>query len=164
MLDNMPGIVKKGLIAIGILFLAWIAFAIFSYANRSAIVYRSTMSNGDLSINPGGSGYGEASVEDFSILKEKKGQAGGVASSPSLDVNQEISGPGAKSVSQNNVNAVDKKIIKTGNLSLTVAKADTAAEKIGQIAKENQGEVYSSDFYETTNGLKSGTITIRVPH
>jgi len=59
---------------------------------------------------------------------------------------------------------VDKKIIKTGNLSLKVEKAETAAESITNIAKLNKGEVSNSSFYESGAGVKSGYITIRVPY
>jgi len=62
------------------------------------------------------------------------------------------------------VTAVDKKVIKTGNLSLKVEKAETAVESIANIAKVNKGEVASSNFYESTRGVKSGFITIRVPY
>ena len=60
--------------------------------------------------------------------------------------------------------AIDKKIIKTGNLSLKVEQAETAAESIANIAKLNQGEVASSNFYESVRGVKSGSITVRVPY
>lgn len=59
---------------------------------------------------------------------------------------------------------VDKKIIKTGDLSLKVEKAETAAEAIANIAKLNKGEVSNSSFYESGRGVKSGTITVRVPY
>lgn len=59
---------------------------------------------------------------------------------------------------------VDKKIIKTGNLDLKVEKAETAAEAITNIAKVNKGEVSNSNFYESGTGVKSGTITVRVPY
>jgi len=62
------------------------------------------------------------------------------------------------------VTAVDKKIIKTGSLSLKVEQAETAAEAIANIAKVNKGKVASSNFYESTRGVKSGAITIRVPY
>jgi len=59
--------------------------------------------------------------------------------------------------------AIDKKIIKTGDLNLKVEKAETAAESITNIAKLNKGEVSSSNFSESTRGTKYGSITIRVP-
>ncbi len=58
---------------------------------------------------------------------------------------------------------VDKKIIKTGSLSLKVEKADGAAEAIANIAKQNKGEVANSYFSQSSRGIKSGYITIRVP-
>ena len=59
--------------------------------------------------------------------------------------------------------AADKKIIKTGNLSLKVEKAETAAENIANIAKLNKGEVSNSNFSESSRGTKSGFLTVRVP-
>lgn len=60
-------------------------------------------------------------------------------------------------------NIIDKKIIKTGNLSLKVEKTDTAAESITNIARLNKGEVSDSNFYDSGRGTKSGSITVRVP-
>jgi hypothetical protein len=62
------------------------------------------------------------------------------------------------------VQPIDKKIIKTGDLSLKVERAETAAESITNIAKVNKGEVAGSNFYESTRGVKSGFITVRVPY
>jgi len=70
----------------------------------------------------------------------------------------------SESATNNVSTAVDKKIIKTGNLSLKVEKAETAAESIANIAKVNKGEVSDSNFYESTEGIKSGSITVRVPY
>jgi hypothetical protein len=71
----------------------------------------------------------------------------------------------SRDYSANTVTAtVDKKIIKTGNLSLKVEKAETAAESIANIAKVNKGEVANSSFYESGQGVKSGSITVRVPY
>lgn len=59
--------------------------------------------------------------------------------------------------------AAEKKIIKTGNLSLKAEKTETAAQAVGNIARLNQGEVYSSNFYDSGRGAKAGYLTIRVP-
>lgn len=59
---------------------------------------------------------------------------------------------------------VDRKIIKTGDLNLKVEKADTAAESIANIAKINKGEVSNSNFSESSRGIKSGFMTVRVPY
>ncbi len=58
---------------------------------------------------------------------------------------------------------VDKKIIKTGSLDLKVEKADSAAEAITNLAKRNKGEVSNSYFSQSSRGIKSGYIVIRVP-
>ncbi|KKR21129.1 MAG: hypothetical protein UT50_C0012G0002 [Candidatus Moranbacteria bacterium GW2011_GWA2_39_41] len=57
----------------------------------------------------------------------------------------------------------DKRIIKIGNLDLKVSNADDASQKIAQIAKNNGGEVFSSNFYQTSKNIKSGTVEIKVP-
>lgn len=57
----------------------------------------------------------------------------------------------------------DKKVIKNGNLTLNVDNTDKSAERITQIAKDNGGEVFSSNFYETPKNIKSGSITVKVP-
>lgn len=58
---------------------------------------------------------------------------------------------------------MDKKIIKNGNLTLKVDDADKAAADISVIAKSNGGEIFSSNFHQTRNNVKSGTLTIKVP-
>ncbi|HOW60210.1 MAG TPA: DUF4349 domain-containing protein [Candidatus Moranbacteria bacterium] len=57
----------------------------------------------------------------------------------------------------------DKKIIKNGDLELKVKSAEETAEKISEIAKDNGGEIFSSNFYQSAKSIKSGTITIKVP-
>jgi hypothetical protein len=57
----------------------------------------------------------------------------------------------------------DKKIIKNGNLNLKVDRVDAAAAKIAEIAKGNSGEVFSSNFYQSSRNVKSGTVTVKVP-
>ena len=59
--------------------------------------------------------------------------------------------------------AVDKKIIKSGNLNLQVEKVDGATDKISQIAKDNGGDVFSSNIRQSKSNVKSGTITVKVP-
>jgi hypothetical protein len=58
---------------------------------------------------------------------------------------------------------VQKKEIKNGSLDMRVGNADTASEKISQIAKSNGGEVFSSNFYQTDKNIKSGNLEVRVP-
>lgn len=57
----------------------------------------------------------------------------------------------------------DKKIIKNGNLSLKVDKVDEASEKIAQISKDNQGEIFSSNIRQSSKNIKSGSVMVKVP-
>jgi hypothetical protein len=57
----------------------------------------------------------------------------------------------------------EKKIIKNGNLSLKVKRTEDAVTEITTIAKNQTGEVFSTNFHERTKGQKSGSITIKVP-
>lgn len=56
-----------------------------------------------------------------------------------------------------------KKEIKNGNLSLRVGSADSASEKIYNIARENMGEVFSSTFTQADKNIKNGNLEVRVP-
>lgn len=58
---------------------------------------------------------------------------------------------------------VDKKIIKNGSLNLKVDQVDEASERIKQIAKDNQGEIFSSNIRQSNKNIKSGSIIVKVP-
>lgn len=58
---------------------------------------------------------------------------------------------------------IEKKEIRNGNLSLKVEKIDEATDKIEVIAKNQNGEVFSTNFHEAIKGQKSGYIIIKVP-
>jgi len=57
----------------------------------------------------------------------------------------------------------DQKVIKNGNLSLKVGSADWAAGEISNITREKGGQVFSTNFSESTKGQRSGYMTIKVP-
>ncbi len=57
----------------------------------------------------------------------------------------------------------ERKVVRNGSLSLLVEKAEEAAEEIRNIADSVDGYVSHSRIYEASEGVKSGTITIRVP-
>lgn len=57
----------------------------------------------------------------------------------------------------------ERKIIKNGSLSLLVKKAEETVAAVQELAKELEGFVSSSRIYEVSDGVKSGTIMIRVP-
>ncbi len=58
---------------------------------------------------------------------------------------------------------VEKKVIKNGDLTLKIENTEKAANEISAIAKGENGEVFSTNFYERTKGQKSGNIVIKVP-
>jgi hypothetical protein len=59
--------------------------------------------------------------------------------------------------------SIDKKVIKNGNITAKVANVDNSAKDIESIAKGNGGEVFSINFSQDEDKIKSGTITVKVP-
>ncbi len=59
--------------------------------------------------------------------------------------------------------ATDKKVIKDGDLTLKVDNVDNAVTQIEKIAKDNGGDLFSSNFFKNSQDLKSGMLTIKVP-
>ena len=106
-------------------------------------------------------GYGESGVTAKGVFRSSAPSATQNSYSEEMALDSDMAAPEA---APGVTAAVDKKIIKTGNLSLKVEKAETAAESIANIAKLNKGEVSDSSFYESGAGVKSGYITIRVPY
>ncbi|MFC1637966.1 DUF4349 domain-containing protein [Patescibacteria group bacterium] len=67
----------------------------------------------------------------------------------------------SKAVASNVV--VDKKVIKSGSLKLKVKSTEDAANQVGDIVKNQGGEVFSTNFYEKVKGQRNGFITVKVP-
>jgi hypothetical protein len=59
--------------------------------------------------------------------------------------------------------SADKKDIKNGNMTIKVDRVADAQEKISAIAKENGGDIFSTNISQTKNNIKSGQITVKVP-
>jgi len=57
----------------------------------------------------------------------------------------------------------NRSVIKNGFLSLLVKKAEEQAKEIAKIAENNNGFVENSNIYEVSDGIKNGSIAIRVP-
>jgi hypothetical protein len=58
---------------------------------------------------------------------------------------------------------VDRKIIKTGYLTIEVEQFDTVAAAVEEMAVAAGGFVSNSNSYVTSEGQKKGSVTIRVP-
>lgn len=74
-------------------------------------------------------------------------------------------GGGSESVGSPPVNTIpsDRKVTKYGTLDLRVENADSASEEIVAIASHHGGFVEGVYLTEMRDGVKTGTITIRVP-
>jgi hypothetical protein len=108
---------------------------------------------------------------DFSSSVSDSGSQSIGLPSKSLSFSNPLSvGSSSKSVSESasidsseSIVTTDKKIIKSGNLNLKVDRTDEALAKITKIATDNKGEVFSSSFRQTSNKVKSGNVTVKVP-
>ncbi len=91
--------------------------------------------------------------------------------SPVADMGSPVASPASRSKSSeivaNEETIVapesEKKIIKNGNLSLKVDNVDRAGADILKIARDNEGEVASSNVYQSGSKVKRGNITVKVP-
>jgi hypothetical protein len=57
----------------------------------------------------------------------------------------------------------EKKVIRNGSLSMQVDKAEESAGAIQAIAGKYGGFVENSNIYEVSDGVKSGSVVVRVP-
>jgi glycine cleavage system regulatory protein len=61
------------------------------------------------------------------------------------------------------IGSEDRKTIKVGNLSLSVQSVDRALEQVGKIVAESGGNLFDSRFSQSSSGVKSGIVTVKVP-
>ncbi len=57
----------------------------------------------------------------------------------------------------------EQKVIKTGNVSLQVEKAESSVTSLTNLAKSKGGFVLSSSLYTSSDETQSGTVTLKVP-
>jgi hypothetical protein len=88
--------------------------------------------------------------------------SGGMQNNKSIGANNTMTEAVSPMALNNAENSTDKKVIKNGNLSLKVGSVDNSAKDIAAIAKNNDGDVFSSSVYNRNN-IKSGNIVIRIP-
>jgi hypothetical protein len=105
---------------------------------------------GDVSMRNNGT-FSESSLPSPVATSNSKMMAGESAVAPAFDAESQDLG------------VTDKKVIKNGDLSLKVYKVDGAVTDIAKIAKDNGGEIFSSNFYQNTTNIKSGSLTVKVP-
>jgi len=123
------------------------------------IIFQNTMSASPIMRSSGGS-YGMPQ-ESFS---ESAIDSTGLALPVSRSASKMMASPVANDTEvSTDLPEADKKIIKNGNLSLKVDNADKASTSVTKIAKDNGGEVASSNFLQSGTNVKSGMITVKVP-
>jgi hypothetical protein len=123
------------------------------------IILQNTMSASPMMRSSGGS-YG-MSQESFS---ESAVDSTGSALPVPRSASKMMASPVANDMeASTDLPEADKKIIKNGNLSLKVDNADKANASVTKIAKDNGGEVASSNFRQSGTNVKSGSITVKVP-
>jgi hypothetical protein len=124
------------------------------------IIFQNTMPASPIMRSSGGS---------YGMPQESFGEADVASTGLALNVPMSSQKMMANPVADESTNTptdlpeADKKIIKNGNLSLKVDNADKAGASVTKIAKDNGGEVASSNFRQSGTNVKSGSITVKVP-
>jgi len=76
--------------------------------------------------------------------------------------NQKLSINGI-SAPEEDPSSTDKKVIKTGNLTMKISSTDETTNQITNIAKQNDGEIFSTNFTNDSQNIKRGSVTVKVP-
>jgi len=98
----------------------------------------------------------------YSSYESSLGVGEKILSSPSRTLDQEAASSGNGGEIEEG-ELTERKVIKNGSLSLLVKKAEETAQQIKDIAGRLGGYVSYSRIYEVEEGIKSGSVTIRVP-
>jgi hypothetical protein len=149
-MNNLLPIIKKGVVLLLALigFLALVLFVIQFVT--PAILMKSQSYNG---ASPNSAGIDDYAPSVPSALYQN--DAGGTYQSEKTS--------GSRGGGAQEGNLTERKVIKNGNLDIIVAKAEETAEKLKAIATQYNGFVNAANIYEVTDGIKSGSVTLRVP-
>lgn len=118
-----------------------------SGTNKTVDNFSSGLSSGAPSAGSGSVSLGRPVAAPSPNVAEK-----GIAVNNSLTAPSDISS-----------NPDDKKIIKNGNFDFKVDSVDKAMASISQIAKDNGGDIFSSNIYQNAKDIKTGYATVKVP-
>jgi hypothetical protein len=155
--EQFKKIVKIALIAGAGMLLLLIVLAIKGFIVGSTT---NMMSVGD------SSGYNKANLDyspdiGLGLAFEESAMAPQAASRQKSALGNTV-GSGGESIF-NEGDLTNKKIIKNGYLTVYVNNADTAAQKISELAVGLGGFVSELNISESSDGIKRGNITIRIP-
>lgn len=121
----------------------------YPYAEKSIdYVGEPGFSGGALGV-PAPSGVGGSVVSGILDIFDSRGIAQNESFAPTVDTD--------------NAEETDRKVVKTGSLSMFVEKAEETAPKIKVLAEDMGGFVVNSQIYETSLDSKSANVTIKVP-
>jgi len=111
--------------------------------------------NGSQTVSSGSTGFGVApSMPAYDMSYEKGSDIGIGGIMPPI--------PGPTVPPSTKTIPKDKKVIRNGSLNLIVEKAEDAQARIQSIALKYDGFIESANIYEVSEGVKSGTLTVRV--
>ncbi|MBE6013572.1 DUF4349 domain-containing protein [Anaeropeptidivorans aminofermentans] len=114
------------------------------------------------------SGCGSKSNSAVNIEAESQ-SAGGYGSSvahDAIEAPQASAVPEEEKIPDGSLEAQDSKIIKTGNMSISVTNFDEKIDAIKSFAEENGGYIQNSNIYNRTSGgreYRSANFTLRIP-
>lgn len=148
--EKLKKIIRTAIIILGglILILLWNIFS----ADNKGIAKNQKMS--DMSLGEAAPGF----MPSPSAQLPSEG-----ASRFSMEESESVSGSVMPESDASSDVPLDKKVIKNGNLDLRVQSTERAAKEVGMIAKNQGGEVFSTNFRERVKGQKSGFMTVKVP-
>jgi|GEM_PF-457267 len=162
-LDKLPKAVRIGGVAV-LVFIVVAVVGMFTSSVSKPSRYNPVVEE-QSSFNVGGAlgmpGSGEIAATDGAYTREYDMAAQKRASAPSImpsPVPPTEPGYQGKVTSE-----TQKKVIKTGDLSLVVESSSVAAVTIGAIAETNGGFVLSSNVYKTSGTQEEGYVSIKVP-
>lgn len=119
---------------------------VFQFLNRSGLYLGTSMS--DMAYSPKIGNYGGYNEVADSVASRN--------SMPSMQENY-------SDYAATDVSVSDRKIIQNGSLNAFVEDIDTSTKKIESIASKYDGFVQNTNIRESSNYIKSGFITIKIP-
>ncbi|MDD5054899.1 MAG: DUF4349 domain-containing protein [Candidatus Peribacteraceae bacterium] len=125
------------------------------------IVPMRTLSESSVTGVSGQAGYGYAEMDRYAG-NEIAGRDGAYAVTDTAKM-QRTQLPSAPPSEPTTGAPDNRKVIRNGSLSLYVKDAAAAVSAIATIAQEKEGFVDQSNVYEVREGVRNGSITIRVP-
>jgi hypothetical protein len=135
-------------ISIGVILVTVAAIlSALSFSRKSSLYQSTGMKSYEMSMDAGYGGEDDFSSRSSAVMNQKD-----MAFSP-MSESIEVVPPEAS----------DKRVIKNGDLTMKVDSMDWSLGEISEIARNNGGDIFSSNVSQTKNNVKSGNIVVKVP-